>query len=236
MAKTTNCAMCGKEIQKGFFSSESFALSVGGELVTVCEDCYNHYDPLEKVHKKRFTTKLNAMRYAAHTKPSKAEIAKLYQKYLQEAEQYAPKSEGAEAVYIIGGFAKVTEDGRFSVMEASNDLLGSDIGAGDMVKTLDASGKAEEIWFTKDDITKIEFAYNDRGDFLGFFNKAYSYTIRLNDEKVMTYRPAITRAAALGKGFFLGYRKNADKVMVENLEEFRRAIGSTLPITFGSKR
>ena len=232
----TTCPMCGKEMKAGFFSGEGQPLYMGDELITVCEDCYKEYAPLEKVHKKRFATKLSSLRYAGRTKPNKAQIAQMYKKYAQEANEYAAKDEGAVAEYIIGGFAKVTADGRFSVMEVSNDLLGRDIGARDMIKTLNKVADSEDHWFTKDDITKIEYAYNDNGDFLGLFHKAYAYTVRLNDEKVMTFRPAISRTAAVGAGFALGYRKKADQVVIENLEAFRRAIGSTLPITRGNSR
>ena len=51
MEKTTNCVMCGKELQKGFFTGDHYNLSAGSELLTVCKDCYHKYHAVEKVHK-----------------------------------------------------------------------------------------------------------------------------------------------------------------------------------------
>ena len=56
------------------------------------------------------------------------------------------------------------------------------------------------------------------------------FAIRLNDETVMTYKPCIARTADSGAGFGFGYQKSAEKKLVYQLEEFKRLIGSDLPI------
>ena len=160
----------------------------------------------------------------------------MYITYIAEAERYQEKQADAVPTATVGAFALVTEDGRFTVTEASNSFMHKDINAKDMAKTITKALKADPNWFTKEDITKIEYAPNDSGSFIGLFHKAYSYTIRLNDEKVMTYRPCITRSSVLGKGFGFGYRKRAEKQLMAELILFKTLIGSDLPITRGSKR
>jgi hypothetical protein len=63
------------------------------------------------------------------------------------------------------------------------------------------------------------------------FSIAYSFNIRLNDERVMTYKPCITRAAFIGHGFGFGYYRSAEKKLIAELEALKRIIGSDLPIT-----
>ena len=80
------------------------------------------------------------------------------------------------------------------------------------------------------DKSKIEYAKNHIGSFDGLFHKIYSFAIRLNDESVMTYKPCVTRTSAPGTGFGFGYQKSAEKKLIKQLEEFKQAIGSDLPI------
>ena len=236
MAKTTNCAFCGKELKKGFWNGEDQLLDTGASTLCCCEDCYNRFNPIAKKHKKRFAIKMDSYRYAARRKPTKAEEAQMYITYIAEAERYQEKQADAVPTATVGAFALVTEDGRFTVTEASNSFMHKDINAKDMAKTITKALEADPNWFTKEDISKIEYAPNDSGSFIGLFHKAYSYTIRLNDEKVMTYRPCITRSSVLGKGFGFGYRKRAEKQLMAELILFKTLIGSDLPITRGSKR
>ena len=59
MAKTTTCAICGKEITKGLFKGEDRTLTVGDKFLTCCEDCYQNYKEDAKVDGKRFSTKVD---------------------------------------------------------------------------------------------------------------------------------------------------------------------------------
>ena len=84
--------------------------------------------------------------------------------------------------------------------------------------------------FTKDDITKIEYQKIGIGQPINLFKRGYSFNIYLNDEKVLTYKPCVARSFAIGKGFGFGYYKSAEKALLAQLEDFKRTIGSNLPV------
>ena len=129
----------------------------------------------------------------------------------------------------IGYFYLLDDDGNFSVREYGKGNENLDITAEDMVKS-HLKVETDCHFFDKNDITKIEYAKNKMGSFDGLFHKIYSFAIRLNDETVMTYKPCVTRTATAGAGFAFGYQKSAEKKLIKELEEFKQAIGSDLPI------
>ncbi len=231
MAKTVKCAFCGKELQKGLLSGNAQALVLGGyETLDVCEDCKKHYESVEVQVSERFGAKLmNYKRTNKIKKINQAEIAKLYDQYVRDEAENVARYSAVEFTFFKD-FYCYENGGRFTVKEFANGFLGEDVGTGQMVKTIKKSKKEDTGVFTKDDITKIEYAVNGSGSFVGLFRKAYSFSIRLNDETVLQYKPCITRSTVLGYGFMFGYRGSAEKRMVKELEGFKKAIGSDLPI------
>lgn len=236
MAKMVRCSLCGKEIKKAFFGGEDELLDVGDTMLTCCKECYDKYAKDQKLHAKRFGAKLRS--YKLKNKKKKLtdnEIANMYAAYRQEGLQYEANEPSEDRMMIIGGSIKMTADGMFSAMEFSNDFLHSDVNIKEILKSAKKATKEQEIWFTKDDITKIEYVSTGMGEFNGLFQKVYSYTIRFNDESQITYRPGITRVGVIGKGFAFGYRKRAEKKLLEDLALFKMTIGSDLPIVRGTK-
>jgi hypothetical protein len=119
----------------------------------------------------------------------------------------------------------------FAVRETRTGFVNSDVSAKDMIKSLEAAGDVDSYLVSRNDIDRIEYRQVGIGEPLGLFNIAYSFEIRLNDEKVITYKPCITRTALLGKGFCGIYNKiSARKQMEKLLKEFKEHIGSDLPI------
>ncbi len=230
MAKKANCAFCGKELTKGFFKGNDMVLDYGIGVLTCCEECYANYQPLEKDRKKRFGTKLNNLKNAKRIKKlAEADIAKMYATYAEEELKQTLKYPTEIPSEGLGVFL-LSENGCFSVREFATGFTSEDISAKDMVRSLEKSEKTDCLFFDKNDITKIEYAKVGSGDFVGMFAKAYSFAIRLNDETVMTYKPCITKTAMLGQGFFLGFQKNAEAKLIDQLEYFKKKIGSDLPI------
>ena len=230
MAKTTNCAFCGKELTKGLFKGNNVLLDCGTKLITCCEECYEHYKTLEKTRKQRFGTKLtNLMNAKRIKKISDAEVAAMYRTYVQGEENQVLKW-GAEIPCESVGIFLFSSNGCFSVREYATGFVNSDINAKDMLKSLKKSAKTDCLFFDRNDITKIEYAKVGMGTFGGLFSKAYSFVIRLNDEKELTYKPAVTKTAMVGHGFGFGYRRSAEKKLVDQLEYFKKKIGSDLPI------
>ena len=230
MAKTTNCSFCGKEITKGIFNGEDCTLDLGTgtKLITCCQECHDKYKSELKANKKRFLTKFDNMKRATRAKYSEKEIAKLFMTYLEEKESQYAKYPDATATHI-GSFFMTDDAGNFTVAEYGKGISNIDITAKDMVKSY-LSVETDCHFFDKNDITKIEYAKNHMGSFDGLFHKIYSFAIRLNDESVMTYKPCVTRTSAPGTGFGFGYQKSAEKKLIKQLEEFKQAIGSDLPI------
>lgn len=230
MAKTVHCVFCGKEMTTGFFNGTAEELEIA-ELAYVpcCSVCKDTLAETAKEELERFGTKLNNYRRSTGKKPKGAELGQLYCTYLQERTHF-----GSIPCGDVAGFNRfywVTEDGFFAVRETKTGFVNSDVDAKDMIKSLEAAGDVNSYLFSRDDITCIEYRQVGIGEPLGLFNIAYSFEIRLNDEKVMTYKPCITRTALLGKGFCGIYNKiSARKQMEKLLGEFKAHIGSDLPI------
>ncbi|MBR6676566.1 MAG: hypothetical protein IKL24_04460 [Clostridia bacterium] len=234
MAKTTNCCFCKKELTKGFFNGNADTLEVAPLVdLTCCADCANELKKAAKAEKDRFGIKLANYKRATNSKPAKEEIAEMFLKYLDEMECNEGNLEylmplGFDRFYWMGA------NGTFMAKEYQQGFINSDASAKYMVKTLQTSMKAvtkEVRYFNKNHVTKLEFRRVGIGDPLSLTSIAYSYEIRLNDEKCMTYKPCITRTAVIGKGF-LGFfcAKSASRQMQAILERFRDHIGSDLPV------
>lgn len=230
MAKVVNCPFCGEEVTKGIFSGDDCSLDVGTfKPITCCPKCYKKYKGGVKENKERFSVKFNTMKKANKTKYAEKVVADLYKTYVEEKEKQYAKHPNAEFKHL-GAFFVFDDEGNFSVREYGKGLVNTDITAADMVRSSFDSVTTDCHFFDKNDITKIEYAKNHIGSFDGLFHKIYSFAIRLNDESIMTYKPCVTRTAAAGAGFGFGYQKSAEKKLIKQLEEFKQAIGSDLPI------
>ena len=232
MAKTTTCCFCGKEVTKGFFKGTAENLNVGEFIsLTCCDECYAKYKVrMFESAGKHFETKVNNIKKTTKRKLSEKEIADMMLVYLQEEKAQQAKAAGQEATFIKGWYV-YNEDGYFAVNEYEKGFLQSDISAKQMVKSLSSTELLVfNTMFTKEDITKIEFCCSGIGDPLGVFTVAYSFNIRLNDESVMTYKPCVTRCAVLGTAFPGFWKRSAVKKMYKELENFKKMIGSDLPV------
>jgi hypothetical protein len=171
------------------------------------------------------------LKKATKRKPTEKEITEMFLQYLEEEKKYSGKTAQIEpdmfkSFYVYDSLAPTY----FSTREFGKGFLKSDVAAERMVKSLEKAENTQCCCFDKDDITKIEYAQIGSGNNLGLFKQAYSYAIRLNDESIMTYKPCVTRTAVLGSGFLFGYKKSAEKKVIEMLNEFKKQIGSDLPI------
>lgn len=232
MAKLTNCALCGKEITAGFFSGNNQTLDMAGSVkgIICCEECYDRYKQAAKRVKKRFSTKCETLSRARKVKLTQKELGQMFLQYLREEKQAADKCKGTEFEAVMNGFT-FGSNGFFSVKEYGTGFIDQDINTNEILKSTERARKDTDcFYFDKNDITCIEYAKIGIGDFNGLFRKVYSFAIRLNDEKVMTYKPTITRALSFGGGFLFGYGRSAEKRLLRTLDEFKKQIGSDLPI------
>lgn len=228
MAKMVKCSFCGKEVVKGIIRGESAYLVFGTKSVTCCDECFNKYESDVKLHRNRFTLKLENAIKANKAKYTETDIAKHFIKYCEEYnEQY--KKTGKKMPSLGNRFYVYNENGCFSVREASQVFGDHDISAKDMVKTVKKGIDTECILFDKSDITRIEYAKTSSAQ-VGVLNQAVAFAIRFNDEKIITYKPCVTKTAYLGLGFIFGYEKSAEKQLLADLNELKKVIGSDLPI------
>lgn len=221
MAKTTTCAFCGKELTTGFFNGTANSLVLHTHSVTCCDDCCNHYDDKKTI--KRFELKLQNLLYRNRQKLTDQQVAAMFKAYVAEQADNNARFPGHANQQL--GFARVAGN-LFSVREYSLDTISFTLKG--MLKTLKTTTNTECGLFTAADITRIEYAPVGHGESLGLFSRAYAYDIRLNDQKIMTYRPCITRTVVKASGFCP--RKSAEKAILAELEAFKALIGSDLPI------
>ena len=227
MAKTTHCSICGKEITTGFFSGEDYTLTVGNENITCCHDCYEQYQPEAKRIRKRFEVKLNNYKKATKQKLTEAKVLQMFLTYLAEEKEQISRC-GSIDKSISGVYFKWDEKEYFAIREYD---LGTEYSAKQMVKNSKKAEDVGDVWFSKDDITKLEYRTTLVGDSLGLFSTAFSFEIRLNDDKVLTYKPCISKMFFIGTGLFPhNQRKKAREQCRIYLEALKRAIGSDLPV------
>lgn len=230
MAKSTNCAFCGKEITKGFLKGDAEYLSFNLEIgVTCCPDCEKMYGKESVSGHERFGAKIYNYKKARKIKLSEKEIAHMFLQYLRDEEAQKAKY-GNEIPDGHYSFFSYNPNGCFCVREFQSGFVNSDVSAKDMIKSMEKSYNYDSYMFDKNDITKIQYRRKSMGDPLGLFSVAYSYDIILNDEKEFSYKPCLTRTAMIGRGlpFMKGW--SADKKIKKELELFKSLINSDLPI------
>ncbi len=231
MAKMIQCPFCGKEVKSGLFTGDAEVLSVGETTVSCCPDCYKKFVSEYQIDNKRFAAKMrNYQKVTGKKKLTDRELVQLLIPYAQESRFYGKPGWEPEKYEVLCGTIKVTADGRFSIMEFANDFLGVEANLDQMYSSAKKGAAHKEIWFTKEDITKIEYFSNREGVFNGMLEKVYSYSVRFNDESQITFRPTVTHAIVAGKGVMVGYREKAESSLREQLEVFRALIGSDAPI------
>ena len=175
----------------------------------------------------RIKNKLENMKRSAKIKLTGEEIAKLVEQYLAEEAQQAEKVGSQKADHFTAFFGH-DDAGHFCVREFQlSGLLADDEG-----NSLEGQQFIDGVLFDKDDITRIEYRKATKmGRSTSLFTEVHAFELRLNDEKVFTYKPCITKVAVGGKGLlpFMA-AKNAEKRFLAKLEQFKQTIGSQLPI------
>ena len=226
MAKTTKCAFCGKEVTKGLFTGNAEELQLS-QTIVCCKSCYDKFSAAIADKEYRIKNKIENMKRSAKVKLSGEEIAKLVNKYLAEETQQKEKA-GNQELDRFSAFFAYNEAGFFTVREFQMSGLLSDDESSSITETQFVDG----VPFDKNDITRIEYRKATKvGHSTSLFSELHAFELRLNDEKVFTYKPCITKAVVGGKGLlpFLA-AKNAEKRFVEQLQQFKQVIGTELPI------
>lgn len=230
MAKMTKCAICGKEIKKGFFSEESETLSFTLDVsITCCKECEETFRDAEVFDHERFGRKIYNYQKNTKRKLTDAEIGHMFLQYTSDMQNHILKTDCDRYVGFCG-FCYCDEDGNFAVKEHQLGFRSRDIGIIDMVVSKANNMLCHDVFFDKNDITKIAYRRKKLGDPRGPFGAAYSYDIILNDENTFTYKPGMSRASTIGHGLPFLWFFSADKKIRKMLEEFKQAIGSDLPI------
>lgn len=229
MAKTKVCVFCGKEYQdKLFGSSEGGLLQLGkGDteiFLNCCNECNKKYEEKANQEGQRFSVKLANLKKATKTKPSESEIAKMFCAYLSEKTGY-PDYTGEQGLPI--SFCFISPDGHFCMTEFCNSK--SNYSAKQHLKSFDNILTYDKNhMFSAKDVSRIEYCQVGK-ESSGLFSTVVIYDIRLNDEKVMTYKPCIGRFYVVGKG--ISQVKSAEKELLRLINVFKSKVGVNLPIT-----
>ena len=230
MAKPIYCAFCGTELTRGWLSGDAETIKFNIDVsVDCCAECKSKYDKNSVLGHERFGAKICNYKKKNKLKLSEKEIATMFIQYLSEQEKQKEKT-GGEIASEIQGFFCYNENGYFGVREFQQGFWNRDMNSKDMVKSMLKTADFSSYVFDKNDITKIQYRRKSFGDTKGPFKAVYSYDIILNDEKLFTYKPCLTRSAFVGSGLPFLWFLSADKKMKKELEFFRSIIGSDLPI------
>ena len=230
MAKTKVCPFCGKELSGKLFATDSLDLELGKTFsserdhIVCCEECHSKYEASAKSEGERFAVKMANIQKSTHKKLGNDQKAKLFLKYLEEKDQRTPYT-GEPGLPI--SFCSITPDGHFSVMEFNIDER--DFSTRDYQKTLDRIYKYDNKHvFSAGDVSMLQYRVSNR--FIStVFTSFYTYDIRLNDEKAITYKPCIARFIVKGTGLFPTH--SANKKMLAFLKVFQEKVGVNIPIT-----
>ncbi len=227
MAKTVNCAFCGKEITKGLFGENNQLDIASLVYVDCCDECYKERKREAKILRHRFALKLENYKWENRAKPRKEQILEMYKSYSHECavhilEKSSLAPTGVAEFFVYDG------EGHFGWLERRVGFMGADISTEAKIETIKNS-KYDTFGFTKDDISCIEFRLC-HGEFSGLFHKGYSVEICLNHEKNLSFKPCYGKSVAIGGGFGFGYRKRARKQALKQLLAFKKLIGSDLEI------
>ncbi len=225
--KTKACGFCGKEITTGLFKGTEKLLNIGGwHYISCCGDCYNkHEEDADRV-KERLGIKLDNCAFSSEGALSDEDKVKVFFRYLEEEKEYSARTCVNPKPL---GFFMVDESCHFTAIESKLNLLAT---KKQLEKDIAAIFDYSNIWFNKDDITRLEYRYaGSYGVSDGLFDGVYAFEVRLNDEKDISFKPCIIRMAFSANGFTGGIRKKKAKEMcVSKLEELKRFIESDLPI------
>jgi hypothetical protein len=233
MAKAKICPICGKEYHTAFFGNDESGCLAFGSLTLAREECYNisccaacaqRFEALAKEEGQRFAAKLTNMKRARRMKLTDETIARLFMNYLGEMAQH-PVYHGEDGLPIT--FCSITPDGHFCMTEADTTVM--NITAKNYRKDIQRfSAFDDRHVFGKEDVTRLEYRLEHENP-TGLFSGIYTFEIRLNDEKDMTFRPCITRCIIASTGLL--DKRKAMKEMLRKMEVFQRRVGVNLPIT-----
>lgn len=231
MAKTTTCAFCGKEVTTGIFGGDAMTLTVDFHDAICCQDCYEQYRKDVNRIKKRLKVKLeNYVIATGNRKLDSKFVADVILRYLAEEKEQIARCGTISNATDMGYYVVDREKGYFAMREFER---GSDITTGQTVRNMKRAEDVGEVWFSKEDVTRMEYTTTLAGDILNLFSTAYTFEIRFNDEKNITYKPCITRLTFVGKGFFPHNQKqNAKDQCAAVLKNLKDIIGADVPVVY----
>ncbi len=207
MAKKINCCFCGSE-------SEIHGLHLGDRYILCCENCFEKHKREAKKVGDRFAIKLQNIEKRTKTKFDDKQIADMFLLYCEERE--CQKNQ-----HFVDSFNKDISEVYFRKFFKANEAR--------LNGEVNMYGEEFNI-SNKDDISEIVFTRHGHGIFESITNKRYTFLVRFNDEKVMTYKPCIVRYDFIGKGFLFGYYESAKKQLYYALNTLQKEIGSDLYI------
>lgn len=226
MAKIKHCAFCGKEVTMGLFKKTGHPLYLSPGLeILCCQECSEKYEEEALRIGERFMIKVFNYQEATHTKLDVNQVKDFFFRYLEEERQAIARG-GEVENYYDGPFYVTDGAGHFAIKEAT---LYGDLNIDDMIDSLKNMDDVCPVWFSKDDITQLEYRMGIR-ETSGVFSSVFSFDIRLNDEKQLSFKPCIARAIFKGTSILGSEKKKAREECIAALQQFNAALGANFPI------
>lgn len=252
MAKTVNCAFCGKEMKAGFlgiFGSECEHLHLGDMSLICCDACYAKYRAFAEREGKRIGAKLENMCYNSDelfrkTSMSQKKMAELFLDYMELSCAYTT-DETYCGFFIVAEPTKnspvntfLAEEAQIESYESEETFLNKckDVIAEEAQRGLDAEFfgniyQKKKPWvFTAHDISCFEYSCGSEkvmGDCIGLPVK-----VKLNDFRQMTYKPCMISGMITYKSVIFNQKKYRDEKLREAMTALRATLGvEHLPMT-----
>lgn len=202
MNAPTHCPFCGKELTAGTlgFGKNSRKLTLGLLDLVCCSECAKKYQQFVDKDRSRFYQKLRNMIYTDDLDYeisdyfTQEKVAELFKQYYEESKKYLLSQEYCGFFTGTGGQLELVQ-GFLMTEEAS--LVGAwapeglVLRASDMIKKENWQQVRRPAWpFMPQDISRFEYAL-DRFPYDFEEQFALSFTIKLNNPRVMTYKPCL---------------------------------------------
>lgn len=228
MAKIKTCVFCNKQMEGGFFTNDAQSLTLGNVEVTCCPDCHQRYHKDAKNARKRMSVKMENYRKSTRQKPDEQMAADFFLAYVRQEQERLERFGPVGKYETAGYFAYEPIQKLFAVHEFP---LGGESTLSQTKKDFKKLDDVGKVWYSKEDVTKLEFRKAFGSNHTGFFSTACAFEVRFNDEKVLSEKPCIARMPFVGAGLFPHTQKKKAKLQcIAMLKILREAIGSDLEV------
>lgn len=227
--KVTTCSYCGKELKTNLLLGNEKLLSPADDiLISCCPDCYRQREKeADKVHDQLTAKVKNYMRkHKMYGLIPDEQARPIYEQYLQDR---AALQAGRENILPLkkGDFYQYDANGYFRWRESDISMDWNT--TNNKYKTVKNGLVNDPDVYHRDDIQFIRYRVSSH-QALDMFHHACTVDVCVNEMDTISAKPQTVRFVVVTKGLHLSFTKKACEDAARQVEAFRKAIGSDLPI------